>query len=277
MKRFFQENGFLLVVAAVLLAAVLALGNAIFGGNPLGNVLEVAFTPFRTVSSAITSWVEDQYNRAFRFDQLQAELEETRKQLAEAQEEARAGQDALREVERLQNLLGLAEARPEFQYEEAMVIRRSVSNWESNLTLDRGSADGVALHNCVVDEYGNLVGVVSEVGDNWALVDTVLSPEVEIGGRIARTDDNAILEGDFTLMLQGMLKLSFLPADTQLVSGDQVVTSGLGGLYPQGLLVGSIRTLHTEEDGLSRYAEIQPAADVDNVRYVYVITDFGGE
>ncbi|HCO62415.1 MAG TPA: rod shape-determining protein MreC [Clostridiales bacterium] len=277
MKRFFQENGFLLVVAAVLLAAVLALGNAILGGNPLGNVLEVAFTPFRTVSSAITSWVEDQYNRAFRFDQLQAELEETRKQLAEAQEEARAGQDALREVERLQNLLGLAEARPEFQYEEAMVIRRSVSNWESNLTLDRGSADGVALHNCVVDEYGNLVGVVSEVGDNWALVDTVLSPEVEIGGRIARTDDNAILEGDFTLMLQGMLKLSFLPADTQLVSGDQVVTSGLGGLYPQGLLVGSIRTLHTEEDGLSRYAEIQPAADVDNVRYVYVITDFGGE
>ena len=135
----------------------------------------------------------------------------------------------------------------------------------------------MALHNCVVDEYGNLVGVVSEVGDNWALVDTVLSPEVEIGGRIARTDDNAILEGDFTLMLQGMLKLSFLPADTQLVSGDQVVTSGLGGLYPQGLLVGSIRTLHTEEDGLSRYAEIQPAADVDNVRYVYVITDFGGE
>ena len=106
MKRFFQENGFLLVVAAVLLAAVLALGNAILGGNPLGNVLEVAFTPFRTVSSAITSWVEDQYNRAFRFDQLQAELEETRKQLAEAQEEARAGQDALREVERLQNLLG---------------------------------------------------------------------------------------------------------------------------------------------------------------------------
>ena len=134
----------------------------------------------------------------------------------------------------------------------------------------------MALNDCVIDQYGNLVGVVTEVGSNWALVSTVLDPDVELGGRVARTDDEAILEGDFALMLEGLLKLSYLPEDTQLVSGDQVITSGLGEVFPEGLVVGNVTGLFTEADGISRYAQVEPAADLDSVRYVYVITDFGG-
>lgn len=277
MKRFFHNNGFLIVLAALLLAGLLALGASFFGVNPLANLGEVIATPFRNLSSAVAEWTQERYDRAFRYDELQAEVEALRRRLADMEQSALEGEDAVRELERLRDLLGLSNARPELVYADAQVTRRSASNWEYNLTLDVGTRDDVALNDCVIDQYGNLVGVVVEVGLNWSLVSTILDPDVEVGARIARTDDNAILEGDFALMLEGEVKLSYLPADTQLVSGDQVITSGLGDIYPAGLMVGAIRTLYTAEDGLNRYAVVEPAADIENVRYVYVITDFGGE
>ena len=277
MKRFFHNNGFLIVVAALLLAGLLALGASFFGINPLANVGEVIASPFRNLSSAVAEWAQGRYDRAFRYDELQAENEALRQRLADMEQAAREGEDARREMERLRDLLGLSNERPELVYADAQVTRRSASNWESNLTLDVGTRNDVALNDCVIDQYGNLVGVVVKVGFNWSLVSTILDPDVEVGARIARTDDNAILEGDFSLMLEGEVKLSYLPADTQLVSGDQVTTSGLGDVYPAGLMVGTIRTLYTAEDGLNRHAVVTPAADLDNIRYVYVITDFGGE
>lgn len=277
MKRFFRNNGVLIVIAALLLAGLLALGASVLGVNPLTDLAEIIASPFRSLSATVTEWVQERYDRAFHYDEMQAEVDVLRQRLAEMEAAAREGEDAVREVERLRELLKLAEARPELVYEDAAITRRSASNWESNVTLNKGTADGIALNDCVIDQYGNLVGVVEEVGLNWALVATILDPDVEVGGRVARTDDDAILEGDFSLMLEGELRLSYLPADTRLVSGDQVITSGLGGVYPPGLMVGTIRTLHTEADGLSRYGVVTPAADLADLRYVYVITDFGGE
>ncbi len=276
MKQFFKDNGGLLLIAAALLAAVIALGSYILGVNPLAEVLEVLATPVRAVSAWVTDWAQGQYDRTFRYEELMAENEALHQRLAEMEEAARNGEDAVRENERLKDLLGLAEERPELTYEDASVTRRSTSNWEAGIMIDRGTADGVAENDCVIDQYGNLVGVVTEVGLNWAAVTTILDPDAQLGGRVARADTDAILQGDFTLMLEGLLKLSFLPEDAQLVAGDQVATSGLGGVYPEDLLVGSVKDLRTDADGISRYAVVEPAADIQHIKYVYVITDYSG-
>lgn len=275
MKKFLRNNGVLLIVIAVLLAVLLGIGASILGYNPISSVLNALGTPFRAVSTAVTNWTQDRYDRAFRYDQLEAENEQLRQQVAELEEAARTGQDALAENERLRDLLGLSNERPELVYVDAAVTQRSSTNWGSDLTLNKGTASDVSVNDCVIDQYGNLVGVVTEVGPNWSLVTTVLDPGTSLGGRVARTDEDAILEGDFTLMQEDRLRLAYLSADSQLVSGDQVVTSGLGGLYPAGLTVGTIRSLHTGADGISRYAIVEPGADIGNVRYVYIITDFG--
>lgn len=275
MSRFFRNNGGLLVVAAVLLAAVLAVGAYILGYDPLTGVLEVLATPFRAASSAVTNWAEGQYDRAFRYEELQAENEALRQRVAELERDAIAGQDAQRENERMKDLLGLAEERPELQYRDAAVVRRSSTNWTSDLTIDRGTLGGVEVNDCVIDQYGHLIGVVTEANPNSSRVTTILDPDLELGGRIARTDEDAILEGDFTLMLEGLLRLAFVSEDAKLVTGDQVTTSGLGGVYPPGLVVGSVRTLYVEEDGISRYAQVEPAADINGTQYVYVIVDYG--
>lgn len=276
MKQFFKDNGGLLLLAAALLAGVIALSSYIFGFDPLSGVLEVLATPVRAISSWAAEWAQRQYDRTFQYEKMAAEIDELRRQLAEMEQAAREGEDAVRENERLKDLLGLAEERPDLTYRDAEVTRRSTSNWESNLMIDRGTADGVAVDNCVIDQYGNLVGVVTEAGLNWAEVTTILDTSTQMGGRVARTDENAILQGDFTLMLEGLLKLSFLPEETKLAAGDQVTTSGLGGVYPKGILVGSVQDLATEADGVNRCAEVKPAADIAGIRYVYVITDYDG-
>lgn len=275
MKQFFRNNGGLLLVAAVLLAGVLTVGAYILGYDPLSGALELLATPFRAASSAVAGWTQEQYDKSFRYEQAQAEIDSLRRRVAELERDAIAGQEAQRENERMRDLLGLAEQRPELQYRDAAVVRRASSNWTSDLTINRGTSGGVEAGDCVIDQYGHLIGVVTQADLNSSLVTTILDPTLELGGRIARTDEDAILKGDFSLMLEGLARLSYLPEEARLVTGDQVITSGLGGVYPPGLAVGTVRSLITEEDGLTRYAQVEPAADIGGVQYVYVIVDYG--
>ena len=275
MKQFFRNNGGLLLVAAVLLAGVLMVGAYILGYDPLSGALELLATPFRAASSAVAGWTQEQYDKSFRYEQAQAEIDALRRRVAELERDAIAGQEAQRENERMRDLLGLAEQRPELQYRDAAVVRRASSNWTSDLTINRGTSGGVEAGDCVIDQYGHLIGVVTQADLNSSLVTTILDPTLELGGRIARTDEDAILKGDFSLMLEGLARLSYLPEEARLVTGDQVITSGLGGVYPSGLAVGTVRSLITEEDGLTRYAQVEPAADIAGTQYVYVIVDYG--
>ena len=274
MKDFLRNNRGLLVLAALLLAGVITVGAYILGYDPLTEALELLATPFRAASAAVTGWAQDQYDRAFRYEELLAENEALRRRVAELEQDAIAGQDAVRENERMKDLLGLAEPRPDLQYRDAEVVRGSSSNWTSDLTIDRGTLSGVETGDCVIDQHGQLIGVITRADLNSSIVTTILDPTLSVGGRVARTDEDVVLGGDFTLMLEGLTRLSFLPEDSELVTGDQIITSGLGGLYPSGLMVGTIRSLLVEEDGLTRYAQIEPSADISGTRYVYVIVNY---
>lgn len=218
--------------------------------------------------------MKDRYDKEFNYDQLAAENEALRQRVAELEQDAIAGQDAVRENERMKDLLGLAEQRPDLQYRDAEVVRGPSSNWSSDLTIDRGTLGGVEADDCVIDQYGHLVGIVTRADLNSSVVTTILDPTLWVGGRVARTDEDAMLTGDFTLMLEGLTRLSYLPEDAKLVTGDQIITSGIGGIYPPGLAVGAIRSLVVEEDGITRYAQVEPAADLSGLRYVYVIVDY---
>ena len=274
MKQFFRNNGALILIAAVLLAAVLAVGAFILGGDPLADVLGVVTTPFRSLSSAAAEWVEDRYDRAFRYDALEESNEELKSRVADLEKLERDYEDAVRQNELYRELLGLAQKRSDFVFEEATVTQRTTSSWTRTATLNKGSKQDVEENDCVVDQYGNLVGIVTEVDYNSCVMSYITDAEVELGGRVARTDDAAILEGDFTLMLDGRLKLSYLPEDTELISGDQITTSGLGLVYPAGLVVGTIESIHTEANGLDRYAVVKPSADLEGQKYVFIIKEF---
>ncbi|MEL4861629.1 rod shape-determining protein MreC [Pseudoflavonifractor phocaeensis] len=280
MKDFLKHNGILILVIALLLALITAVVSLTFGGvaNPLANVAGVIATPFRNGINAFVNWTEGVYSDAFQRENEREELEALKKENADLRRQAREGEAASRENERLRNLLGLKIERPDFDFQEATITAHTSSNWSSTLTISRGSAAGVEAGDCVVDEYGNLVGVISVVGANWSTLITVVDVDLEMGGLIARTDGAAILEGDFELMGQGKLKLTYLPEDTQLLAGDTILTSGLvsGGTatYPSGLVVGYVEEVRSDDSGMSDYAVLTPAAQLGTLEQVFVIKAF---
>ena len=280
MKDFFKNNGILILIIALLITLITAVLSFTFGGiaNPFANLAGIIATPFRNGIQAVTSWGEGIYADAFEREAMAEELAWYKQRVAELETQAREGEAASRENERLRDLLGLREERPEFTWVDARVTAHGSTNWSSTLTISKGSAAGISAGNCVVDQYGYLVGVIDQVGLNWSTLITVIDVDLELGGLIARTDDAAIIEGDFSLMVQGRLKLTYLPEDIQLLSGDTVLTSGLmsGGTanYPSGLVVGHVEQVRSDAGGMNDYAVLLPAADLDGVEQVFVITGF---
>lgn len=276
MKDFFRQNGLLLLVIALLLSILIGLSSALMKGNsdPLSNVFNTVTSPVRGAVSAAADWAEGVYTYVFHYQELHDELDQLRVQVAELEDQVRQGQEASRENEQLRQLLELQEKRRDFTFESARVTARSTDNWESTLTLSKGSSSGVQAGNCVVTETGVLVGVVSSVGLNWCTVSTVLNTDIEMGGIVSRTYSAGILEGTFDLMGQGKLRLSYLPEGAQLVSGDEVVTSGKGDIYPSGLVVGHVEGVFTDPSGMTRYAVIIPDVELDSLIEVFIIKDF---
>ena len=128
--------------------------------------------------------------------------------------------------------------------------------------------------DCVVTQTGVLGGVVAETGLNWSTVSTVINTETEIGGIVTRTYSAGVLEGDFSLMNEGKLKLNYLPEGAQLVTGDEVLTSGRGEVFPSGLEVGRVEGVFTDPSGQTRYAVVAPSVALDSLIEVFVIKDF---
>lgn len=276
MKDFFQRNGLWVVVAALLLTAALSLGSALFPNltSPLSNVIGIVASPFQKATTAFTDWVESLYDYAFRYKELQGRVAELELQIAEMNKENRQAEDAIAENERLRKLLKLAEKHEDFTYEAARVTGASSTSWESTITLSKGSSSGIEKNDTVITETGYLVGVVADLGANWCTVITVLDPDLSMGALVYRTGDNAILNGDLTLMVEGKCRLSYLDSESALISGDEVLTSGKGGVYPSGLVAGYVSDLKTTPSGAEKYAVVTPAVDLDNLVEVFVIKDF---
>ena len=276
MKDFLRQNGMLLLVIALLASILIGIAGFVLSGeaDPLSNIVNTVISPVRGGVAAAADWVEGAYNYVLRRGEMEAELDALRIQVGELQEKVRQGEEASRENEQLRDLLGLQARRRDFVFEAAKVTARSTSNWESTLTLSKGSTAGVEAGDCVVTQTGVLVGVVAETGLNWSTVSTVINTETEIGGIVTRTFSAGVLEGDFSLMNEGKLKLNYLPEGAQLVTGDEVLTSGRGEVFPSGLEVGRVEGVFTDPSGQTRYAVVAPSVALDSLIEVFVIKDF---
>lgn len=274
MKRFLRENGVLLLFVALVASVLIGVGKQKLGVDPLSNVWTAAAAPIRSGINAVINWTEGVYDYLFHYQDMEQEVSELRRQVARLEDQVRQGQEASRENAQLRALLQLQEKRRDFRFESARVSARGTQGWESTLTISKGSSAGVKAGNCVITETGALVGVVSQVGLNWATVDTIISPNMELGALSTRANVAGILEGELSSMQQGMVRLSYLPMDCDLRPGDEVLTSGRGEVYPSGLVVGSVDQVKTDLSGMSRFALIRPAVELDRLIEVFVIKEF---
>ena len=275
MKRFFSNNGIWLLAAAAIIAVVLCIMSALSSGTGFfPNAIGVVTSPFRKAASSVTTWVEELNDHFDDVEALQSENEELRRQIADLEEQLRRAQSAGEENQRLRKLLDLRSQRRDFTLESTYITERPTSNWSRSFVLGKGTDFGISVGDCVVDERGNLVGVISDAGLNWCRMTSLLDTECQFGASVFRTGDLGITGGDLALMLKDQLKLNYLPNDARLLHGDLLVTSGLGGYYPSGLVIGTVDQVLTDDSGMTQYATITPKTDLSSLKEVFVITDF---
>ena len=276
MKRFLEKRGLWLLLAIAVVAVTLAAMSILSStASPLGNLVGVITSPFRSAAQSVADWYNEKQDYFADNRALRAENEELKRRIAEMQADVRDAETALEENARYREMLGLREKHRSFELESARVLNRSQSNWTSSLTLNCGTDYGIAVGDCVITERYELVGVVSEAGYNWCTVLTVIDTDSSLGARVFRTGDVGLAQGDFALMGQGLLELSYLPNEgSQLLPGDLVLSSGLGGHYPADLTIGSVREVRTDDSGAASYAVVQPAAELETLTQVFVVKDF---
>lgn len=277
MKQFLQKHGLWVLFAAAVIAVGLALMSVFsYTSSPLANVANVIASPFRAAYTGVADWFNDKQNYYRDTTALQEENAALKKRLAEMEAAIRQAEKDSAENERLKALLSLQSQRPDLtgDLQAAMITEHTVTNWTSSLTIDKGTTHGLEVNDCVISETGALVGVLSEVGTNWATILTLVDTDTSLGAQVFRTGDLGLAQGNFSLMGEDRLRMEFLPADCTLLGGDLVMTSGLGGYYPAGLVIGSVAEVQQDDSGATSYAILEPAVDFDALTEVFVIRSF---
>ena len=275
MKRFFREHGLWVLFATAVVSVALALMSFFSNTSaPLSNLAGVIASPFRSAYTAVANWFVDKQNYYQDVTALEEENAALKRENAQLQAQLRQAQTDSEENARLRELLNLRPQNYELELESASVTERTVTNWTSSLTLNVGTDHGVEAGDCVIDETYALVGVVSRVGLNWCTVLTIVDTDTSLGAQVYRTKDLGLAVGDFSLMGENRLRLDYLPADCQLLGGDLVLTSGLGGYYPSGLEIGTVEVVQPDDSGAASYAVLTPVADFDSLVEVFIVKSF---
>ena len=253
--------------AAVISVGLAALSLMSTNSSPLVDITGTITSPLKSAYTSVATWFNDMQRYYKDTAALEEENAQLKQRIAEMEEKVRQAEEALEENAQFRKLLNLTEQRRDLSdLEIATVTEHSVTNWTSSLTLNKGTSLGI--------ETGALVGVISQAGLNWSTVLTLVDTDTSLGAQVFRTKDLGVAQGDFSLMEQKRLRLDYLPANSQLLSGDLVVTSGLGEYYPSGLVIGSIEELQMDDSGAASYAILVPKVDFDALTEVFVIKSF---
>lgn len=276
MRHFFSTRVRVVLIIALLLAIGIGVASSLTGLSIPSMVVQGILTPIRSGANALTKQAERMYNYVFRYEALEAENEALKAELSEMQEDNRLADSISRENERLRELLGLKEIHDDYELVDTYVISRSSTDWNSTITIDKGTAYGIEVGMCAITANGEVVGLVTEAGANYCTVKTVLDSSLEISAVIASTGYSGMVVGGYSTGNQGLLRMNYLPGTAIIRNKDQVVTSG-STVYPRNLVLGTIIDAGVSDTGVSKYAVLDPAADIDNLEQVFVLTGFSQE
>ena len=276
MKQIFSKRVRNVLIAAVLLTIVLSVAAGALGFKAPDVAVKTILQPLRAGVQALTSQAEGIYSYLFRYEALEEQVKQLEAENAQLREEVRAAAALTREVERLTEALDLKTRREDFVLLDCYIIGWDSGDWSESCTINKGSLAGVQVDQCVVTANGEVVGLVTEVGPNYAVVKTVLDSSLEISATIATSGYNGMVQGGYATGEEGYLRMNHLPSDCVICNNDQVVTAG-STLYPRDLVLGSVIDAGFDETGVAKFAILEPAADFGSLEQIFVLTSYATE
>ena len=261
-----------LVILAVICVGLLGIEAVSDGGGPLRFVANYTIVPMQKGISYAGRYLSDISDNFDTLKEVRAENDELKSRVDELTIDNTRLRQEQYELERLRELYQLDENYSDYEKIGAHVIANNGSNWFNDFTIDKGSNDGVKV-DCNVLAGSGLVGIVTEVGPDYARVRSIIDDSSNISAMILSTSDICMVRGDLQLASDGKIHFENLPNnDNEIQVGEQVVTSHVSSRFVQGLFIGYISDIQVDSNNLTRSGYITPAVDFSNLQEVLVIT-----
>lgn len=243
-----------------------------FSGGPLETVANHLFIPMQKGIDYIGGTIAISSSDTKTKQQLVAENEELVQQVDDLNDKIKSLELKLDELDELQKLYELDQTYYDYETTGARIIGKSTSNWFNTFTIDKGKKDGIKVNMNVIAE-GGLVGIVSSVGDSYAVVRSVIDDRSNVSATISSTGDNCIVSGSLENMTaNNLINFSNLSDSADKVAiGDVVVTSNISDKFLPGLLIGYVSEVNLDENDLSKSGTITPVVDFKHLSDVLVI------
>ena len=275
MRLFFRSKGFKAVVSAVLalVMVIIAFGAMTDWTYPVSSYISVITKPVQTFFYDTGESINGFFENISETERIKKENKELKEKIDEMTAEMVDFEKTKKEYESIKNFMGIKTEHPEYEMEPAMIIARDTTDSYGTFTINKGTLNGVSERAPVITSAG-LVGYISSAGASQSTVISVLNPSLNITAFVNRTDDAGLVCGANDYARDGLCIIKNLKRNNMASAGDSIISSGAGGVFPKGLIIGVISEIKQSNNETDIYAVIEPSADIYNAKNVMVITKY---
>lgn len=271
-KKYFKiKNKNLLIIMTIICISALALtATNVVSISPIRQAVSYLIVPFQKGINTVGTWVADKGKLFLNSQELSEQVDDLTKQIQELKEENLLLSEDKEELERLRELYKTDTSYSQYEKISANVISKDAGNWYSSFIIDKGTDDGIEKDMNVI-ATGGLVGLVTEVGSNWASVRSIIDDSSSVSAMTVTTGDTCVVNGDLRLIDEGKIEFDQMKTNDNVVAGERIVTSNISDKYLPGILIGTISDISDDSNHLTKTGTIYPAVDFAHIREVLVI------
>jgi len=269
--RTYKKQIYRLLVIILVLLAFVTVGkktNATIFDNAIG----VVVTPVQDAVSSITGWFGKAVSSVRNETDLRKENEELKATIALLTQDIDRLSLYEDENKRLTELLEIKQKYADYTSTAANITAKDPGSFYDSFVIDKGTSDGLSANMALTSANG-LVGHIYETGLTYSKAVSIIDSRSSVSAKNLRSLDIGIVKGDYSLMANGLCKMEYIDADADIVVGDEIVTSHLSDIYPEGLTIGFVKEVYTDTNGLTKYAVIEPAVDLKHLDTLLVILE----
>ncbi len=259
-----------IVITIILLILIVAFSNGENNASFFENVASKLVMPVQNGLTYLKNKISGNDTFFTDINKLKEENEQLLARNSELEQSLRELENIKTENETLKEYMNLTEKYGEYKTIPAYVINKDISNYSKTIVINVGTNDGVKENMTVIGDQG-LVGHIVSVTDTTAKVQTIIDTASSVSATMSSTDETIVCKG--TLESTTELKAMYIPTDYNIIQGDSIETSGLGGIYPKGIHIGTVKQVEATKNVTDRYAIIETAVDFDKLSTVLVITN----